>query len=113
MPREWLLRIEDILDAIRRIEQYLEGHDPATFGEDSRTLEAVAFNILVLGEAASRVPEDVRKRYPEIPWSRMSAIRNVIAHEYFEIQPAILWKTARENLPPLVAHLERLLADER
>ncbi|MDP2936438.1 MAG: DUF86 domain-containing protein, partial [Dehalococcoidia bacterium] len=59
-----------------------------------RTLE-------VIGEAARHIDPDIRARHPAIPWNRMLAMRNILAHEYFAVDLAILWQTVNANLPTL------------
>ncbi len=110
-PREWQHRVEDILEAIARIHAWLEEVDLETFRNDERTAQAVAFNLIVIGEAVSAIPDGVQERCPDIPWSKMRGMRNVIAHEYFDVDPAIVWQTCRGNLLPLVPLLEQLLGD--
>jgi len=109
MPREWQLRIEDILESIARIRRYLEGMDEVGFIEDDRTMDAVVRNFGIIGEAASHIPEDIRVAHPDIPWSRMKGLRNLVIHEYFGVSPEILWRTATEDLPPLVESLQTML----
>jgi uncharacterized protein with HEPN domain len=116
MPvRDWRLRIQDILDRIRRIERYTAGMTLESFEADERTIDAVVRNLEVIGEAARHVPEDVLLRYPGIPWAEMRGMRNLLIHEYFGVSLPILWHTVRHNLPPLVGNLQQILdqADER
>ena len=108
-PRDWRLRIEDILQAIGRITQYVEGMTWETFTADQRTIDAVIRNVELIGEAARNVPEDIVMCYPHIPWAEMRGMRNVLIHEYFLVSVPILWRTATQNLPPLVPDLQRIL----
>jgi len=110
-PREWRLRIEDILAAIERVQRYTAGLDLASFLADEKTVDAVCFCYGVIGEAARHVPDEVVAAHPDLPWAEMRAMRNVVVHEYFGVTPETLWKTAREDLPALVDRLRRLLAD--
>jgi uncharacterized protein with HEPN domain len=73
------------------------------FFDDLKTIRAVAFELTTMGEAVRSVPDEVKKRYPEIPWGKMLDIRNVIIHEYFRIDEEILWQTIQDDLPPLVS----------
>ncbi len=76
MPRrDWRLRVADVLSAIERIRRYTTGLDRASFQRDERTVEAVCFALVVIGEAASHVPEDVQAAAPAIPWRKMKASR--------------------------------------
>jgi uncharacterized protein with HEPN domain len=108
-PRDWRLRVQDILDAIATIQLYTAGMDYFAFTHDRKTMDAVLRNITVIGEAASRVPETIQGESPEVPWADMRDMRNVVIHEYFGINKQILWDTIQTDLPPLVAPLQALL----
>ncbi len=110
-PRDWPLRLEDILEATSRIQAYTSGMDREAFFSDTKTLDAVIRNFIVIGEAARYLPEEVINRYPEVPWAEMGAMRNFVIHQYPEIEPQIVWDTITRNLPPLVPLLERILAE--
>jgi uncharacterized protein with HEPN domain len=106
--KEWTLRVEDILEAIERIEAYTAGLTFESFAADQKTVDAVVRNIEIIGEAVGNVPEEIQRRYPAIPWSRM---RNVLIHRYDEVSLPILWQTIQRNLPPLVAPLRAILEE--
>ena len=112
MPREWQLRIEDILESIARIQRYLDGMDQVGFTADERTVDAVVRNFGIIGEAASHIPEEILVAHSEIPWSRMKGLRNLVIHEYFGVSPEILWSTAKSDLPPLVGLLQAMLTGD-
>lgn len=75
MPRNWKLRITDILDAIAAIQAYTSGMEYEHFAHDPKTVDAVLRNLTIIGEAANHVPEEVIQAYPEIPWAEMSGMR--------------------------------------
>ena len=108
-PRAWQERIEDILEAIAEIQDFTRDMSLEQFRDDSKTLKAVALDFIVIGEAAAHVPEDVSAASSEIAWSVMRGMRNRLVHDYFGMDPVILWDTIRNDLPPLVAPLKRLL----
>jgi uncharacterized protein with HEPN domain len=108
-PREWRLRIEDILDAAARVLRYTDRMDLATFVADDLTLDAVSRCFGIIGEAATHIPKEVIAAHPEIPWAEMRAMRNIVVHEYFGVTTETLWKTAREDLPAIVEPLRKLL----
>ena len=85
MPREWRFRIEDILEAMGRIERYTEGLDSESFAWDEKTVDPVLRNFGVIGEAVNHVPEEVCAAHPDIPWEPMRAIRNFVIYEYFGV----------------------------
>lgn len=104
--------MRDILESIANVRSYTGGMTFEDFAEDKKTVRAVAYEIGVIGEAARHVPPGVRERYPEVPWSEMQGIRNVVVHEYFRIDELILWDTVERDLPPLVPMLEDILERE-
>jgi len=75
----------------------------AAFERDERSAEAVCFALVVIGEAASRVPDDVQAAAPEIPWRTMTATRNIAAHECFGIDVTTVFRTAVADVPALWA----------
>jgi uncharacterized protein with HEPN domain len=89
--RVWRARVEDILACIYNIQSFVAGMHSASFASDLKTIRAVAFELITIGEASRAIPEDIRKRYPEIPWVKMQDIRNVIIHEYFRMDVEIIW----------------------
>jgi uncharacterized protein with HEPN domain len=107
--RDWRGRIEDILEAIGNLQEYVEGMSREKFAADKKTARAAAYDVGVIGEAARTIPPDVRARWPEVPWEKMQAIRNVVVHEYFRVDVDILWHTITGDLPPLVPFLRSML----
>lgn len=82
-PREWLVRFEDILEAISKVASYTVGLDLTAFKSDERTRDAVVWNFAVIGEAARLVPREIEDRFPDVPWASMRGMRNIVIHEYF------------------------------
>lgn len=111
-PRTWLDRIRDILGCAKNIRDFSNGMTLDTFLEDARTIRAVAFEFTTIGEAARAIPEDVQARYPNIPWSKMQGIRNVLVHEYFRLDEEILWRAIQEDILPLIDALDKILESE-
>jgi uncharacterized protein with HEPN domain len=66
----------------------------------------------IIGEAAGRVPEDVRVRHPEIPWPQIVGLRNRLVHGYDSVDLDILWQIVTSDLPPLIASIESIIAEE-
>lgn len=109
--KDWRVRVEDMLEAIERIGQYVDGMSVEQFLADPRTQDAVIRNLEVLGEASKRIPHDVMQRLPHMPWSRIGDMRNILVHEYHSVDPEIILDAANNDLPPLVAPLRSLLSD--
>lgn len=109
MPaRDWKLRIE----AVGRIQTYTTNYDLNKFAADLKTVDAVVRNLEVIGEAARYIPSEIESKHPEVPWAEMRGLRNVLAHEYFGVNTAILWHTVVQDLPPVIAMLQRILSVE-
>ncbi len=105
------MRLQDILTAGRRIVQNTSAMDYESFSKDEWTIDAVLRNLTVIGEATSRLPPDFVARHPEIPWDDMRDMRNLLVHEYFGVDPSIVWKTVRGDIPELMTALEGILSD--
>jgi len=104
-PKE---RIRDILDAIEHIERYsVQGR--ARFENDELIQSWFTRHLQIIGEAARLIPEDVRKRAPEVPWSKMIGMRHILVHDYFRIDTEIVWQVVANDLPRLKAFLQGLL----
>jgi len=86
--------------------------DLAAFRADERTASAVLHQIFLIGEAAARLPEEIRNRTPDVPWEEIIGMRNIIAHGYFEVDLEVPWKTVRLDLPPLQQQMRVLLESE-
>lgn len=86
-------RIRDILNAIDEIQGFTEGMTLQNFQADPRTVKAVLYNMAIIGEAARNLPPEVEELYPEIPWLDVRGIRNVVIHEYFQVNLEIVWQT--------------------
>ena len=101
-------KLQDILAAIEAIETYSVSSQDE-FLSDSKTQDAILYNLIIIGEAANQIPEEVEEKYPAIPWHLMRAMRNRIVHAYFEVDEKLMWDTVKNDLPPLIPELEKLL----
>ena len=108
-PRGWQDRVRDILEAIAEIQEFTRDMDFETFKDDDKSIRAVEMNFIIIGEAANQIPDEVEEKYPSIPWTLMRAMRNRIVHVYFNVDEKLMWDTVQNDLPPLVAELEKLL----
>ena len=108
--RDWRFRVRDILAAVNAVAAYTDGMTYEEFAADARTRDAVVRNLMTLGESVRWIPDVVLSRHPAVPWRTMRGMRNVVVHEYFGIDDAILWETVRGDLPPLAPLLEDVLA---
>lgn len=95
----------DMLAAARLVVEFRGGDDKRSFLDDPKTQSAVLHQLLVLGEAAKRVSEAWRARHPEIPWRAITGMRDRLIHEYAAVDLGEVWKTARTDVPQLLALL--------
>jgi uncharacterized protein with HEPN domain/predicted nucleotidyltransferase len=104
--REYLDYLEDILKDMAKAQRHIAGMSYEQMLADEKTLDAVERTVERIGEAAGRVPLDVRERYPQIPWNDIIAMRHRVVHGYDLINYKIIWETITESIPrdqPLVA----------
>lgn len=99
-----------IRDAIGRIQTYLQDMDKAVFFERTLVQDGVIRQLKIIGEAAKRLSPELRKQYWGIPWKNIAGMRDKLIHDYFGVDLEAVWKTAREDLPPLQVCVIEILA---
>ncbi|MFA5026816.1 MAG: DUF86 domain-containing protein [Candidatus Methylomirabilota bacterium] len=100
--------LRHIQDAIVRIEAYTVGGQ-GKFLAESMVQDAVIRNLEVIGEAVRNLPPDLRRQHPKIPWRSITALRNVLIHEYFGVDLEIVWRVVERRLPALKHHVALML----
>ena len=100
-------RLQDILEAIERIEKYAVRGKKA-FDEDELLQTWVVHNIQIIGEAVRNVTEGLKKDHPEVPWQKIVTMRNVLVHEYFTVDPEEVWAAVNRDIPALKRQLEAI-----
>ena len=104
------LYLEDLLTAIKRIAEYIEGQNFDQFKQDYKTVDAVVRNFEIISEASKNVSDDIKITNPEIPWQEMYYLRNRVMHEYFGIDYEIIWDVAKNYLPENSRQIEKILS---
>lgn len=104
-PRE---RLRDVLDSIAAIERYRD-RDKDSFQRDELLQTWFLRHLQIIGEAVRGIPEDVRTLAPDIPWQKITGMRHILVHGYFEIDTGIVWEAVRHDIPALKLAVERLL----
>ncbi len=103
-------RLRDMLDAIHQIEKYaIQGKD--RFTEDELIQTWMIHHLMIIGEAASKMSEQTKQRYPDIPWVGTIDVRNIIAHEYFRVNFNIIWRIITHDLPSLKLQIQDILGE--
>ncbi len=99
----------DMLEAAKEADSMLADYDLSAFLADRVMLRAIERTIEIIGESARRVSASYQEAHPEIPWREIIGQRNILAHEYGQIDHELLYKTATEDMPALIVQLNALL----
>mgnify|MGYP001610151524 CR=1 FL=1 len=99
------LLIEDVWEAIEKIERYVSGLDHDAFVKDEKTVDSVVRNLEIIGEATNRLPADFKAKHPQIEWRKIVGLRHRIVHDYFGIDLEIIWEITQKDLPELKSKL--------
>jgi len=98
--------LRDILDSALRIQTYLAGMNRESFGADIEKQDAVLRRLEIVGEAASHVTPDVQAQFSSLPVRDMKGMRNIIAHDYGEVDLDQVWTTIQKDIPSIIAALQ-------
>ncbi|MCG6550984.1 MAG: DUF86 domain-containing protein [Candidatus Magnetominusculus sp. LBB02] len=111
MSRDTLIYIKDIYQHILKIEEFAGDSTQEEFINDEKTYYAVIRCIEIIGEASKHVSNNVRSKYPVIPWRDMSGMRNKVIHAYFGINPQMVWMVVKNDISQLKPLIEVALVD--
>ncbi len=100
--------LRHILQAIGKIQRYTAKGRRA-FIENSMIQDAVVRNLEIIGEAVAKLPVHFKQRYPAVPWRKITALRNILIHEYFGVDIQIVWRVVRKRIPWLKSQIKALL----
>ena len=111
MSRDVSIYVKDMLENIQRAEKFTAGMAYEEFEKDDKANFAVMRCIQVIGEAAKNVPEEVRRKYPKVPWKDVAGMRDKITHFYFGVSLKTVWLVDKEDMPVLKPLLKEIIDD--
>ncbi|HSX37977.1 MAG TPA: DUF86 domain-containing protein [Chlamydiales bacterium] len=97
------------MDSILLIEQYSEGVSQAEFFKNRSLQDAIIRRLEIIGEAVKNLPMSYRSKYPEIPWKKMAGMRDILTHQYFDVDLVLTWKVVKHELLAIKKRLAELL----
>lgn len=111
--RDPVVLLEEMVEELQFLEEATKGVDEAQYLGDGTLRRATERALEILGEAAKAVPEDVKRRHDDIPWSGMAQMRDLLIHAYHRVEPEIVWSTIHSDALPILPDLREVLEDER
>lgn len=111
MKLDITLYIKDILKNMEKAEKFIKGITYEDFASDEKTNYAVVRCIEIIGEAAKNIPENIRRKYPDIPWKKMSGMRDKTSHFYFGIDMKKVWLAVKRDIPKIKTQIRKILKD--
>lgn len=99
--RDWRVLADDIITSAEKIENYINGLSFEDFAANSMVVDAIVRNLEIIGEAASKISLEKQESLVDIPWKKLRGIRNRIVHEYFDVDIAIIWFIAKNEISEL------------
>ncbi|MBN1652189.1 MAG: DUF86 domain-containing protein [Deltaproteobacteria bacterium] len=112
MSHDLTLTLIDIVEACQKVLRYVEEMTREQFQGDERTVDAVIRNLEIIGEASKQIPKEVRDKYSEIEWRRISGLRDILIHGYFGIDDEIIWDIVSTRVAPLLESVKKILDTE-
>ena len=109
MQRDYNLYLEDILEAINKIERYSRDISYAEFLDSELVIDGIIRNLEIIGEAIKEIPQETKDKYPDIDWKRIIGLRDIVAHRYFGIDTEIIWDIIKNKISELKKCVKEIL----
>jgi len=108
MPRDYKVYVDDVLTSIHKIKVYTKGLSKKRFLGDEKTIDAVVRNLEIIGEAIKKIPENIRSKYPNVEWRKITGLRDILVHEYFGVDAEIIWDIVHNKIPELDNEIQQI-----
>ena len=109
-PDDWA-RLMHIRDALTKLTEFVKGLNEQSFIKDEKTLLASLKLIEITGEAVYHISDDLKKKYPGVPWQQIEGMRHKLVHDYYDVDSAIVWRVASVFAPQLESQIEKIIND--
>ncbi len=103
--------IDDIIEAMANAMEFTKSMEYYDFAKDTKTVYAVIRAIEIIGEAVKNIPEDIRMKYPDIPWRSIAGMRDKVIHAYFGVKIERVWEVVKRDIPRIKPKFEKILEE--
>ena len=109
MSRDPDLYLDDIETACKKVLRFTEGVTFKQFIHDDEKFDAVLRNLEIIGEAVKHLPDEIKEKYPDVKWRKITGFRDIVAHNYFGVSDEIVWDVVQNEIPPLLKQVKEIL----
>ena len=113
MSKSYKIYLKDILKCIKKVERYIKNCSKENFLKNEMLVDAIIRNLDVMGEAAKKIPPELRKKHQEIEWQKIAGLRDVLIHDYSGIDFDLLWEIITIRVPPIKGLLNKILRETK
>ncbi len=112
MKKDPKIFLAHILDSIHLIEEYSTNMTQAKFYKNRPLQDAIIRRLEIIGEAVKNLPTPFKTKYPDVPWKQIAGMRDILIHEYFDVDLLLTWKVVKQELPLIKKKLSAILSSE-